>query len=160
MADKDKAGAKGGDDPDYGMLPPKALERLFGTDIILRNPDEPSDGTFDVIKDKKGVVLCIRSPRSGRWLRFNKTSAQRLVDEAQTLLPVLIEPRVIGRKRKSVDYGEQEAQAVKVNRVQQKKDAKKNWRVSGRAVRFSLRVREQTQTSHTGCSLDFDALEI
>ena len=77
MADKDKAGAPlPSDDPDYGSLPPKALEKLFGVDTILRNPDDPTDGLFEVIKDKKGVVLCIRNPRSGRWLRYEKGTAQ------------------------------------------------------------------------------------
>ena len=181
-------------EPAYGTLPPKALEKLFGVDTIVRNPDDPTDGVFDVIKDKKGVILCIRNPRSKRWLRYDKGTAQRLVDEAQnglvvdvpTLSPVRTESRVSGRKRKVVDYGEQEdvgetkqvvkktavvigetAQVVKVNRVQQKKDAKKNWRVACAGLRFSLRVRaeqqrvlEEEQSSHTGMSLDFDALDI
>lgn len=170
MADKDKAGAKGGDDPDYGMLPPKALEKLFGVDTIVRNPDDPTDGVFEVIKDKKkGVVLCVRNPRSGRWLRYDKGTAQRLIDEAQnavvqdvpTLLPVRIEPRVSGRKRK-IDDGDEQAVVKKtaVDRVQHKKDAKKNWRVAGTAVRFSLRARKQQTTTHTGLSLDFDMLDI
>jgi hypothetical protein len=30
------------DDLDYGTLPPKSLERLFGIDIVVRNPDEPA----------------------------------------------------------------------------------------------------------------------
>ena len=156
-------------EPAYGTLPPKALEKLFGVDTIVRNPDDPTDGVFDVIKDKKGVILCIRNPRSKRWLRYDKGTAQRLVDEAQnglvvdvpTLSPVRTESRTesrtSGRKRKTVDYSEQKdvgevvvkktavavgetAQVVKVNRVQQKKDAKKNWRVAGAAVRFSLRL--------------------
>lgn len=200
MAEKDKdlAGPPLPDEPAYGTLPPKVLEKLFGVDTIVRNPDDPTDGVFDVIKDKKGVILCIRNPRSKRWLRYDKGTAQRLVDEAQnalvvdvpTLSPVRTESRTesrtSGRKRKTVDYSEQEdvgesaqavkktavavgetAQVVKVNRVQQKKDAKKNWRVACVAVRFSLRVRgeqqrvrEEAQSSHTGMSLDFNALDI
>ena len=64
MADKDKAlaGPPLPDEPAYGTLPPKALEKLFGVDTIVRNPDDPTDGVFEVIKDKKGVVLCIRNP--------------------------------------------------------------------------------------------------
>ena len=205
-------------EPAYGTLPPKALEKLFGVDTIVRNPDDPTDGVFDVIKDKKGVILCIRNPRSKRWLRYDKGTAQRLVDEAQnalvvdvpTLSPVRTESRTesrtSGRKRKTVDYSEQEdvgnmlleaieqedvgevvvkktavavgetAQVVKVNRVLQKKDAKKNWRVAGAAVRFSLRLsaeqqrlREEEQSSqaatqeygsHTGMTLDFDDFDI
>lgn len=175
----DEAGAKGFDDPDYGTIrsiPPKVLEKMFGTDIILRNPDEPTEGVFSVIKDKKGIILCVKNPRSGRWLRYQKGTAQRLVDEAQnavvqnvpTLLPIPIEPRRSMRKRKRDDDVEQEdvgkpAQAVKKDRVREKKDAKKNWRVAGIAVRFSLRVQQQQQqqqASHTGLSMDFDMLDI
>ena len=205
MADKDNARncrsiAREGKmaDKDNASLPPKALEKLFGVDTIVFNPDDPTDGVFDAIKDKKGVILCIRNPRSKRWLRYDKGTAQRLVDEAQnglvvdvpTLSPVRTESRTesrtSGRKRKTVDYSEQKdvgesaqavkktavavgetKQAVKVSRVQQKKDARKQWRVAGTAVRFSLRVRaeqqrvlEEEQSSHTGMSLDFDALDI
>jgi hypothetical protein len=165
------------DEPDYGLLPPKALEKLFGVDTILRNPDDPTDGLFEVIKDKKGVVLFLRNPRSGRWLRYDKGTAQRLVDEAQnavvqdvpTLLPVRIEPRPSTRKRKRDDDVEQgdvgePAQAVvkktAVDRVQQKKNAKKKWRVAGTAVRFSLRTRQQQATTHTGLSLDFERMDV
>lgn len=165
------------DELDYGSLPPKALEKLFGVDTIVRNPDDPTDGVFEVIKDKKGVVLCIRNPRSGRWLRYEKGTAQRLVDEAQnavvvdcapTLLPVRIERRPSTRKRKRDDDVEQgdvgePAQAVvkkKIDRVQQKKDARKRWRVSGTAVRFSARVQQQQASSHTGLSLDFERMDV
>ena len=157
------------DEPDYGLLPPKALEKLFGVDTILRNPDDPTDGLFEVIKDKKGVVLFLRNPRSKRWLRYEKGTAQRLVDEAQnalvvdvpTLLPVRIEPRVSGRKRK-IDDGDEQAVVKKtaVDRVQQKKNAKKKWRVAGTAVRFSLRTRQQQATTHTGLSLDFERMDV
>jgi len=173
----DEAGAKGFDEPDYGTIrsiPPKVLEKMFGTDIIPRNLDDPTDGVFEVIKDqKKGIVLCVRNPRSGRWLRYDKGTAQRLIDEAQnavvqdvpTLLPIPIKPRRSTRKRKRDDDVEQEdvgepAQAVKKDRVREKKDAKKNWRVAGTAVRFSLRARKQQTTRHTGLSMEFDMLDI
>ena len=197
MSDKDKdlAGPPrlAPDEPAYGTLPPKALEKLFGVDTILRNLDDPTDGVFEVIKDKKGDTLCIRNPRSKRWLRYEKGTAQRLLDDAQnsvavdtpTLLPVPIETRTSGRKRKSVDYSEQNdvgdvgetaevvkktaeavkktAEAVKktaVDRVRQKKDARKRWRVAGAAVRYSLRIREQEASSHTGLSLEFDRMDV
>ena len=212
MSDKDKdlAGPPrlAPDEPAYGTLPPKALEKLFGVDTILRNLDDPTDGVFDIIKDKNGNILCIRNPRSKRWLRYEKGTAQRLLDDAQnsvavdtpTLLPVPIETRTSGRKRKSVDYSEQNdvgetaqavvkktaqsvvketaqavvketaqavvkktAEAVKqtaVDRVRQKKDARKRWRVAGAAVRYSLRIREQEASSHTGLSLEFDRMDV
>ena len=212
MSDKDKdlAGPPrlAPDEPAYGTLPPKALEKLFGVDTILRNLDDPTDGVFDIIKDKNGNILCIRNPRSKRWLRYEKGTAQRLLDDAQnsvavdtpTLLPVPIETRTSGRKRKSVDYSEQNdvgetaqavvkktaqsvvketaqavvketaqavvkktAEAVKqtaVDRVRQKKDARKRWRVAGAVVRYSLRIREQEASSHTGLSLEFDRMDV
>ena len=257
MADGSTAPA-GEPEPAYGLLPPKSLEKLFGVDTILRNPDDPTDGVFEVIKDKKGNILCIRKEYKGgskRWLRYEKGTVQRLVDDAQnavavdvptllpdatllpwpppgfcgpfpahwprieprtsgrkrksvddvgdvgenavavdvpTLLPVRIEPRTSGRKRKSVDYSEQNdvgdvgetaevvkktaevvkktagvvektASAVKktaVDRVQQKKDARKRWRVAGTVLRFSTRLRKQEASSHTGLSLDFDAMDV
>lgn len=184
--DKDAGAPLPSDEPDYGTLPPKSLEKLFGVDVILKNPDDPTDGVFQVIKNK-GLILCIRNPRSKRWLRYDKGTAQRLIDEAQngvaidvpTLLPVRIETRTSGRKRKSVDLGDvgetsESAKVVKKDRVLEKKNAKKNWRVATTAVRFSLRVREEQErtrkeqervreeeeTCHTGMSLEFDALDI
>ena len=179
MADKDEAGAPPPlsdepDAPDYGTLPPKSLEKLFGVDVILKNPDDPTDGVFQVIKNK-GLILCIKNPRSKRWLRYDKGTAQRLIDEAQNGVAVDDAPRTSGRKRKTEQNETSEsAKVVKKDRVLEKKNAKKNWRVATTAVRFSLRVREEQErtrkeqervreeeeTCHTGMSLEFDALDI
>ena len=91
------------DDLDYGTLPPKSLERLFGVDIVVANPDEPGDGIFHVIRDRKGKTLYLRNPKTNRWLRALGPTAQRLVDEAQN---AVVAPK---RKREQEDVGEASA---------------------------------------------------
>ena len=88
------------DDLDYGTLPPKSLERLFGVDIVVANPDEPGDGIFHVIRDRKGKTLYLRNPKTNRWLRALGPTAQRLVDEAQN---AVVAPK---RKREQEDVDE------------------------------------------------------
>lgn len=172
MADKEAGAPLPSDDPDYGMLPPKALEKLFGIDIVVSNPDEPGDGIFEVIRDRKGNTIYLRNPKTRRWLRAEGPTAQRLVHEAQnnvvvdcapTLLPIPIERNstTLTRKRKRDDDVGEPAQAVaKKDRVQQKKDARRHWRIAGTALRFSARVQKQRASSHTGCSLDFEKMDI
>ena len=159
------------DEPDYGTLPPKSLERLFGVDIVVANPDEPGDGIFHVIRDRKGKTLYLKNPSTNRWLRALGPTAQRLVDEAQN--GAVVAPK---RKRKideeQEDVGEASARIVSArkreeepplpvkNRVARKKDARKHWKVAFESVRSSLRLHKQKQSASTGLSLDFDSMDI
>lgn len=169
---------------DYGLLPPKTLQKLFGTSVILKNPDDASDGTYDCIKSPSGSILCLRNPRTRRWVRYSKGTAQRLIEEGDASIEVDTEVRRCGRKRKSdrnseIDHAEVAARVEKKrvdagtllsnsqDRVNRKKIARKRWRVAGLGVRVPIRFsqrlrerREEEESGHTGLSLDFYSMDI
>ena len=151
--------------PDDGGLPPRMLLVKYGSEYIPSNPDDPSDGVLEVIKDKLGNILCVRNPKTTRWVRFAKQTAQRLVMSG---IDNKMQIDTVKKAKKVVKS------AVKVvNKKIDKKEGKKTFKSIVQGMRWSVRLENihyglvsrtpSIQTSpeeHTGLSLNMDDMKL
>ena len=152
--------------PDDGGLPPKILLMKYGTEYIPMNPDEPSDGVYEVIKNASGKILCIKNPSSDRFVKYSKGTAKKLIDLGVNGSKMQID--TVKKAKKVVKS------AVKVvNKKIDKKEGKKRFKSIVQGLRWSVRLENihyglvsrtpSIQTSpeeHTGLSLNMDDMKL
>lgn len=66
--------------PDYRNLRPKQLIERYPClhKSIALDPDEPADGSYDTIEDFDGIVMYVKNPESGRWVRPSGQTAGKV----------------------------------------------------------------------------------
>jgi hypothetical protein len=157
--------------PDDGGLPPKILLMKYGTEYIPMNPDEPSDGVYEVIKNASGKILCIKNPSSDRFVKYSKGTAKKLIDLGVNGSKMQVD-MVKKSKKKPIAILET---AKRVNKVICKKSKNRNNRSLKsvvQSIRFSKRIENlkygllndyiqpTDPEEHSGLTLDFDNMGV
>ena len=159
--------------PDDGVLPPKILLMKYGTEYIPINPDEPSEGVYEVIKNGNGEILYIRNPISRRFVKYSKGTGQRLVDEGVNGSKMQVD-MVKKSKKKPIAILETAKKATATqNKVLCKKSKKRNnksFKSVVQSIRFSKRIENlkygllndcpADPEEHTGLSLNMHDMQL